>query len=358
MTQTNHKLNLLDFDLPQLKELIFSWREPAYRADQVWGWLYRKDVPAIEDMTNVSSTFRGFLDVHSFIGRLSVHTSETSLDGTRKFLFLLPDGPGIESVLIPERDHLTLCISTQAGCAQGCRFCLTGKSGLRRNLTAGEIVGQVMAVKRLLEPDQRLTNLVFMGMGEPLANYDQTLTAIRILNDPAGIGFAYRRLTLSTSGLVPQIDQLGQDTKINLAVSLNASDDATRSFLMPINRRYPLKELLAACNRYPLPLSRRITYEYILIKGVNDSPQAAHRLARLLKPATSKINLIPFNPHSGSDLAAPDWETVLTFQDILVKRHYTVIIRKSKGGDISAACGQLQGKIGALETQAGLSGVN
>ena len=255
----------------------------------------------------------------------------------------MQDGHLIESVLIPERDHLTLCISSQAGCAIGCRFCLTGKQGLKRDLSASEIIEQVILVKRSLEDPERLRNIVLMGMGEPLANYDEVMKALGNLIAEDGMNFSHRKVTLSTCGLVPEMKRMGRDITVNLAVSLNAADDETRSFLMPINRKYPLATLIRACREFPLPNRRMITFEYILINNVNDRNQDALRLSRLLSGMRAKINLIELNPSPNSDMAPPPMNRILHFQEILVKHHFTAIIRKSKGRDISAACGQLTG---------------
>ncbi len=296
-------------------------------------------------MTNLKKDLRQRLAAAFNIGRLKRRARETAADGTRKYLFELVDGECIESVLIPERDHFTLCLSTQVGCAQGCRFCLTASGGLGRNLTQGEILAQVRDIRRDLDQPGHLTNIVFMGMGEPLANYRNLIDAIGLLQDnKVGFGFSKRKITVSTAGLVPRLADLGRDTDVGLAVSLNATDNETRSRLMPINRRYPLEDLLAACRRYPLAPQRRITFEYILLAGINDSPADASRLAALLRPIRAKVNLIPFNEHSGSEFRCPDEDTILTFQKILVDRRYTAIIRRSKGRDISAACGQLRAR--------------
>jgi 23S rRNA (adenine2503-C2)-methyltransferase len=240
---------------------------------------------------------------------------------------------------------LTLCVSSQVGCAQNCRFCLTAKSRLRRNLTRGEILAQIRDIKHVLPAAEQLSNLVFMGMGEPLANLENLLGALEIVTDSnVGLGFAAKRVTVSTAGLVPQMLEFGRRSRASLAVSLNAADNATRSRLMPINAKYPLEALLDACRSYPLPPGRRITFEYILIKGINDSPEDARRLAKLLHPIRCKVNLIPFNPHEGSEFERPAEEAILAFQEILLRKHFTVIIRQSKGQDISAACGQLRAR--------------
>jgi 23S rRNA (adenine2503-C2)-methyltransferase len=279
------------------------------------------------------------------IGRLRLEQEQQAADGCRKFLFGLADGNLLESVLIPEEGHFTLCLSTQVGCAQGCRFCLTARRGLTRNLSAGEIVGQVLAVRRLLPPEgPALTNLVFMGMGEPLANFAALVKALGIIAAPWGLNFSSRRLTVSTVGLAPLIPRLGREVRANLTVSLNAADDDTRNRLMPVNRRYPLAEVLAACRSFPLPRHRRITFAYVLLQDLNDSPAQARQLARLLKGFRAKINLIPFNRHPQLPFAPPPPERILEFQEILRAAGYTVLIRESRGQEIGAACGQLSGE--------------
>ncbi|MBR9981130.1 MAG: 23S rRNA (adenine(2503)-C(2))-methyltransferase RlmN, partial [Desulfatitalea sp.] len=316
--------------------------ERVFRADQILKWLYLRLADDFGQMTDLSKNFRVLLTDHFTIARLTVDKVRTSADGTRKFLFRLADGETVESVLMPERNHDTLCVSSQVGCALGCRFCLTGQGGLVRHLTAAEIVGQVWEVRKQMPDPARLTNLVFMGMGEPLANYDALVQAITVLtNSDWGMKFASRRVTVSTAGLVPRIADLGRDTHVNLAVSLNEVDDAARSRLMPINRTHPLAQLLEACRHYPLPKGRKITFEYILFKDLNDSPDHARRLCRLLGPLKAKINLIPFNPHAGSPFERPSEASIQAFQNLLIEKHFTSMVRYSKGLDIMAACGQL-----------------
>jgi 23S rRNA (adenine2503-C2)-methyltransferase len=282
---------------------------------------------------------------HFVIKRLKVAKLEISKDGSQKYLFKLSDGKHIESVLIPERDHYTLCVSSQVGCAQGCLFCLTAAGGFERNLTRAEIVAQVRDIKKELGDSEQLRNIVFMGMGEPLANYNNLVSALdTITNNDYGLRFSTRRITVSTAGLVPRFSSLGRDTKVNLAISLNATDNHTRSRLMPINRKYPLENLLKACRQYPLPAGRRITFEYILINGINDTKDDARRLAKLLQPIRCKINLIPFNRHAGCDFERPPESVTQAFFKILFDKNYTVIIRRSKGQDIAAACGQLRAR--------------
>ncbi len=317
-----------------------------YRAVQILKWIYLRQADTFDIMTDVGKQIRKLLSRHFSIARLEKTRIETSQDGSKKYLFKLNDGKYVESVLIPEKDHYTLCISSQVGCAQGCRFCLTALGGLVRNLTRGEIIAQVRDVSKCLGGSKRLTNIVLMGMGEPLANYSNVVSAINTLTDSNyGLGFSSRRLTVSTAGLVPKLSDLGRDTTVNLAISLNATDNKTRSMLMPINRKYPLEKLLDACAGYPLLSRRRITFEYILIKGVNDSIKDAKRLVKLLRPIRAKINLIPFNEYEGSDFNRPEESAILNFKETLNKNNYTAIIRHSKGQDISAACGQLSANL-------------
>ena len=328
------------------KEQLGAWLEEngikPYRAGQIFKWVFSHQIDQFNSMTDLGQELREKLAAHFVISRLQADKIETSRDGSQKFLFRLDDGNRIETVLIPEKSHYTLCISSQVGCAMGCRFCLTARGGFVRNLTAGEIVSQVRDIKRHIG-EKPLSNIVFMGMGEPLANYANVVQAIRILTDrDFGLEFSTRRVTLSTAGLVPELLQLGKDVTVNLAVSLNATDNETRSRLMPINNKYPLENLLEACRLYPLAPRKRITFEYILIQGVNDASEDALRLTKLLRPIKAKINLIPFNEHPGSLFQRPVEKTILTFQDILVQHHYTAMVRISKGQDISAACGQLR----------------
>jgi 23S rRNA (adenine2503-C2)-methyltransferase len=341
------KKNILDLDRNELIGWLNGQRIEPYRADQILKWIYLRQTDRFERMTDIAKEIRSLFDDHFAISRLQIENIETSKDGSRKYLFKLKDEKYIESVLIPERDHYTLCISSQVGCAQNCEFCLTASGGFQRNLTKAEIVSQVRDVKNDLQDSTPLSNLVFMGMGEPLANYKNLVDAIEVITDSSlGLGFAGRRVTVSTAGLVSRLADLGRDTQVNLAVSLNATDNTTRSRLMPINRKFPIEKLLEACQDFPLRGGRRITFEYVLLKGVNDSVKNARRLADLLRPIKSKINLIPFNSHPGCRYQRPDEDTILRFQKILIDKNYTVMIRQSKGQDISAACGQLAGKFG------------
>ena len=344
MTETM-KNNILEFSVDQLRSWLAEREIAAYRADQIQKWVYLRQADNFDVMTDLSKNIRSSLSHQFIISRLENELVETSRDGSAKYLFKLKDGKRIESVLIPERDHYTLCVSSQVGCAQDCRFCLTAAGGFERNLTRGEIVAQVRDIKRDLGDQKRLTNIVFMGMGEPLANYKNLVSAIGILTDnDAGLRFASRRVTVSTAGLVSKIIALGHDTRVNLAVSLNATDNKTRNRLMPINRKYPLEELMEACRQYIPAPGRRITFEYILIKGINDSAGDAERLVKLLRSIRCKINLIPFNTHEGCDFERPAEAVIQAFYDILFDKNFTVIIRRSKGQDISAACGQLRAR--------------
>jgi 23S rRNA (adenine2503-C2)-methyltransferase len=335
--------DLKGFDSPEIEDWALERGFPAYRGRQIHSWLFRRLAGSFEDMSDLPKSFRSLLAREATMNHLALVDLLLSGDETRKYVFELTDGHRIESVLIPEREHRTLCISSQVGCAMGCSFCLTGKQGLKRNLSTAEIVDQVIQVRRSLESPERLTNVVLMGMGEPLANYKNVIKAVRILVSATGMNFSHRKITLSTSGLVPEIIRFGRDITINLAVSLNAANDETRSMLMPVNLRYPLEKLLDACRTFPLPNRRMITFEYILIDGINDRKRDALCLVKLLSGLRAKVNLIPLNPHEGSPFSPPPMEKILTFQKQLIDRHLTAIIRKSKGQDILAACGQLSG---------------
>ncbi len=344
-----HKTDLANLSLEQLTEFLVSLGLPKYRGIQVFAWLYRPHFSDFSQMTDLSKELRETLAARTVFDRPHLEEVERSEDGTVKFGFKLQDGNYIESVLIPEEERNTLCVSSQVGCAMGCGFCLTGVGGIKRNLTPGEIVGQVVRVRDwLLNPDTprtALNNLVFMGMGEPLANFDNLLVALEILLEQRGLDFSERRITISTCGLVPKIIELGQKTKVNLAVSLHSVDDAIRSKLMPINNKYPVAALLDACRNFPMPKRKRIMFEYILIRDLNDAEADAEMLARKLKGIPCKINLLPYNESAGLPFRRPADETVERFQQVLWNAGYTVMIRSSRGADISAACGQLAGKM-------------
>jgi 23S rRNA (adenine2503-C2)-methyltransferase len=337
--------NLRDLTRDEIEAFITTLGKEKYRAGQIMKWLYRYGVTSFDAMTTLSLQFRTGIAALARIGQPEVAGVQTSVDGTKKILFRLEDGLFVESVLIPGRNHWTICVSTQAGCRMGCRFCLTGQGGFRRNLLPSEITGQI-TVLRFSQPEGlQIKNVVMMGMGEPLANYENTMKAIRIMRADEGLGLSNRRITISTCGLPTMIERLGKDTCVNLAISLNAPDDERRSRLMPVNRKYPLETLLKACRDYPMPGRRMLTFEYILMAGVNDAPADAEKLARLLLGIRSKVNLIAFNEYPGSSFRAPSEATVQAFQRILMRHNYTAIIRASRGSDILAACGQLSGQV-------------
>jgi len=341
------KRNIKELVREDLENWLAERREPKYRADQIRRWLYRRGAAAFAEMSDLSAKLRQALEEEFTLSRLRLLRCDRSADGTVKFLFGLADGASIESVLIPEAKRLTLCISTQAGCGLGCAFCATALLGLKRNLRASEIVDQVLEASRTLEPGARITHLVLMGMGEPLANYQHTLNAVRIMTDADwGLAFSSRRVTLSTVGLVPQIKKLMDETRVNLAISLHATTDEIRSELMPINRKYPLAALIECCRGLPIPKRRRITFEYVMLRGVNHSSEDARRLAQLLRGIRSKINLIPFNPHHGSPFQRPTREEIEKFQNELAAYGHQVNVRTPRGDDIAAACGQLQAASG------------
>jgi 23S rRNA (adenine2503-C2)-methyltransferase len=338
---TVDKVDLKNYDLEELEGFIAGNGKERYRARQIFKWLYQKGAVSFEEMSNLSKEFRRELADSACISDLLPEVVEVSQDGTRKYLFRLGDGNTIESVLIPEEDRNTLCISSQVGCAMACEFCLTGSFKLVRNLSTAEIVNQVCAVKKEVE----VKNIVLMGMGEPLANLDQVIRALRIITCDDGLQFSTRRVTVSTSGLIPELDVLGRSVTVNLAVSLNATTDELRNRIMPVNRAYPLQDLLAACKRFPLPARRYITFEYVLIRDLNDSIDDARRLVRLVSGIPCKINLIAFNEHEGCTFRKPTQQAIDIFHKYLLDKHFTVITRASRGGDISAACGQLKGRL-------------
>jgi len=338
------KINIKSMGRDELQTDLVDRGLKKFRAGQILTWIYTQYARSFEEMTNIPKMERALLSSVFFIPTSNIVRTELSKDGTRKFLFALEDEHTIESVLIPDEDRQTLCISSQVGCRQACRFCLTGSKGYTRDLKSYEIVDQVLEISRILQQEgkRRITNIVLMGMGEPLANFDEVLKALQVIASDKGLGFATRRVTVSTNGLVPEIGKLGRSgVKVNLAISLNATTDEVRDRIMPVNRLYPIKELLAACRRYPLEPRRRITFEYVMLQGVNDSLEDARRLAGLLRGIKCKVNLIPFNPFPGSLFSRPDDTTVLGFQKILLGQHFITPVRESRGGDISAACGQL-----------------
>jgi 23S rRNA (adenine2503-C2)-methyltransferase len=346
IVQENKRVDLKGLDSLNTQEWVQDLGLESYRGRQIRQWLFKKLASSFEEMTDLPLSLRDLLAEKAAINHLERIRTQVSRDGTEKYLFRLADGLHIESVLIPERDHYTLCLSSQAGCAMGCAFCLTAKQGFKRNLSTAEIVDQVIQVKKAMPNPDLLRNIVFMGMGEPLNNYHRVLEAINNIISEDAMNFSHRKVTVSTCGLAPMIRRLGRETTVNLAVSLNAADDETRDLLMPINRRFGLHSLISACIDFPLPNRRMITFEYVLIKDINDRPQDALNLVKLLSGLRAKINLIPFNPIPGMDMSRPSPEKITVFQEILVDNRFTAIIRKSKGDDISAACGQLSGEEG------------
>ena len=342
MSQTANDLRNLS--LQGLAQLMKDLGEKPFRAKQLMGWLYRNHAQKLDDMTDLSKNLRAHLADRASLNWLSPEQTLLSQDGTRKFIYQLPDGQRIESVLIPEEDHHTLCVSTQAGCRMGCTFCRTGQLGLKRNLQPWEISGQILSAQSLLDDERPLTNLVFMGMGEPMDNLDNLLISLEHILSSQGMGFSQRRVTVSTVGLLDQLLHFAQNTPASLAVSLNAVDDDLRSRIMPVNQRHGLDDLKAVLLSYPLKPTRRITLEYVLLKGVNDSLQQAQELAWWCRGLRCKINLIAFNQHEDSPWQPPAYEQMLAFQEVLTSNNLTALIRRSRGQDIAAACGQLAGQ--------------
>jgi 23S rRNA (adenine2503-C2)-methyltransferase len=346
--------NLLDLDQSALKAYCERVGEKSFRATQLFRWIHHRGVGNFDDMTDLARSLRAKLAGVAEIRPLRAITDKTSADGTRKWLFDVGQGDAVETVYIPEDDRATLCISSQAGCAVGCRFCSTGHQGFSRNLTTGEIIAQLwqaehtMRAKLGLGANERaISNVVMMGMGEPLQNYAQLVPALRMMLDDHGYGLSRRRVTVSTSGVVPMIDRLREDCPVALAVSLHAPDDALRDQLVPINRKYPIDELLAACERYLDAAPRDfITMEYCMLDGVNDSPAQARQLVDLVKNRLPvKFNLIPFNPFPESGLKRSSNARVLAFGEVLLEAGLVTTIRKTRGDDIDAACGQLAGEV-------------
>jgi 23S rRNA (adenine2503-C2)-methyltransferase len=336
------RLNLADLELGAMERALAERGHERFRARQVFAWIYKKGATDLESMTNLARGLRASLAEEFAFTTPAIERRETSIDGTEKFLLRLDDGRHIESVFIPDTPAMTLCVSTQVGCAMACAFCLTGKMGLVRNLTAGEIAGQVRVLVRELGLAGTAFNIVLMGMGEPLHNYDETMRALRILCDKQGLGVPPRRITLSTVGLLPQLERMAREPIMpNLAISLHAPTDVQRGELVPINRKYGVAEIIAACRRFPLKKRGRITFEYVLLAGVNDRPEDARRLAKLLGGLQAKVNLIPLNAAAGIPFDRPSDEAVDAFGRILADSGVTVSVRKSRGRDIRAACGQL-----------------
>lgn len=340
------KIEIKNLIPSMLEEIVLKMGLPRYRTDQLVNWIYAKWVADWDVMTNLSKELRAQL-AQTFLHQILIPQEIlVSRDGTRKFLFRLKDGFTIESVLIPDKDRRTLCISSQVGCALKCAFCYTGAIGFKRNLETWEIIEQVLAVKRALPLEEHPTNIVFMGMGEPLLNYENVIRAVEILNLDSGLKFSHRRMTISTAGIITAIEKLARDqAPVSLALSLNAPDDKIRSVIMPINKTYPLDEVLKTLEKFPLSNRKRITFEYVMLKDVNDTPLHARQLANKIKRFPCKVNLIPFNPFPGTSFSASPPAAVEGFQKILREKHISAFIRKSRGADILAACGQLAGKV-------------
>lgn len=343
------KQDLKNLTADKLIGYVEELGQPGFRGKQIMGWLYRPGITGFDQMTDLAKVFRKVLNEHAYISSFPDPILEKASDGCVKFGFTLEDGHIIEAVLIPEPDRNTLCISSQVGCAMACTFCLTGTMGFTRNLTPSEIINQICGVRdyllqqpadELIGPD-RVTNIVFMGMGEPLNNFENVLDSLSIMTEQKGLDLATRKITVSTCGIVPQMRDLGLASQVNLAISLHSVKNTVRDQLMPINKRYPVEELLAACRTYPMPKRKRIMFEYTLLKGINDSDKDARLLARMLHDIPCKINLLAYNECPALPFQSPDKTRMLAFQKILIRAHYTVFIRSSRGSDISAACGQL-----------------
>lgn len=349
-------VDLRTLDLAETEAFARELGLPRFRGEQIWRWVHAAGVRSFDEMTNLPRALRAELAERATLGTLAVDEVQTSHDGTRKLRLRTRDGKAIETVLIPDGDKLTQCISSQVGCALDCQFCATAKLGLARHLDPGEIVDQVYRGRALLaevEPERRVTNLVYMGMGEPLHNYDNVVKSLRILTHELGANLSQRRITVSTVGLVPGIEKLGQESvRPNLAVSLNASSDEVRDRIMPVNRKFNIQRLLDAIRAYPLEQRRRVTFEYVLLAGVNDSMEDAARLARLLRGIPCKVNLIPWNPHPEAPYQRPTPEAIDAFQNEVKRLGLPAYLRTPRGDDIDAACGQLANRVNGQPLQA------
>ena len=343
-------VNLLEFEKHGFAQFCAEMGEKPFRARQLMRWIHQSGVDNFDAMTDISKSLREQLRIAAEVRAPGVVRDTTAADGTRKWLLDVGTGNAIETVFIPERSRGTLCISSQAGCALECSFCSTGRQGFNRNLTVAEIIGQLWLANRDLgrgiTTERPISNVVMMGMGEPLANFDNVVAALQLMLDDDAYGLSRRRVTLSTSGLVPAIDRLRDTCPVALAVSLHAPNDALRDQLVPINKKYPLKELLAACVRYIEKAPRDfVTFEYVMLAGINDSIEHARQLAMRVQSVPCKINLIPFNPFPNSGYQRPDAATIAHFRDVLMHAELTVMERKTRGDDIDAACGQLAGRV-------------
>ena len=345
------KVNLLGLDREGLAGFFASLGEKPFRASQVMKWIHQQDIADFQQMSNISKSLRDQLDVLAEVKAPEVVLDELSDDGTRKWVLKLDDGNQVETVYIPESDRGTLCVSSQVGCALDCSFCSTGRRGFNRNLSTAEIIAQVWLATRLVDeekkPGRKVTNVVLMGMGEPLLNFDNVVTAVHIMMDDFAYGLSKRRVTVSTAGVVPAMDKLGDVLDSRLAVSLHATNNELRDQLVPLNKKYPLEELIPACRRFieKQNTRTRITFEYVMLEGVNDTDQHARELIKLLKGIPIMMNLIPFNPFKGSGYKTSSMKQVERFSQILIKSGMTTVIRRTRGDDIDAACGQLVGKV-------------
>lgn len=343
--------NLLGLDRKGLENWFAERGEKPFRARQIMPWIYQRGVADFAEMTDLAKSLRARLEQEAVVSTPELITEETSADGTRKWVLRLEAGNAVETVFIPEAERGTLCISSQVGCAMDCQFCATATQGFSRNLSAAEIIAQVWYAQKALGAIPRegrvISNIVFMGMGEPMANFDNVVTAIRILLDDLGYGLSKRRVTVSTSGLVPFMDRLRAEVDTALAVSLHAATDTLRNEIVPINRKYPLADLMAACRRYTADRERQmhIVYEYVMLDGVNDSPEDARALARMLSGMPAKVNLIPFNPFPGTRYTRSSEQAVAAFAKIMRDKRIITTVRKTRGDDIAAACGQLVGEV-------------
>ncbi len=345
------KINLLDFTSEKLKAFFLERGEKPFRATQIIKWIHQHSVDNFADMSNVSKTLRAELEEIAEIKPLEIAIDDVSKDGTRKWLLRLDDGNCIETVFIPEDDRGTLCISSQVGCALDCTFCSTARQGFNRNLTVAEIIGQLWLAKKILQPDPAsdrvISNVVMMGMGEPLLNFKNVIDAMKLMLDDNAYGLSKRRVTLSTSGVVPALDRLRDEVEVSLAISLHAPNNELRDKLVPVNKKYPIEQLLESCKRFMegKAARERITLEYVMLDGVNDLDEHAHQLVKILNDVPAKVNLIPFNPFPETRYKRSSNNRIHRFRDILVDAGLTVITRKTRGEDIDAACGQLAGQV-------------
>ncbi|WP_373747194.1 23S rRNA (adenine(2503)-C(2))-methyltransferase RlmN [Neisseria dentiae] len=344
------KTNLLNFDLNGLTEHFAQMGEKPFRAKQVMRWIHQAGAAGFDEMTDLAKSLRAKLQDQAEVAVPALMAAQESSDGTRKWLLDVGTGNGVETVFIPEADRGTLCISSQVGCALECTFCSTGRQGFNRNLSAAEIIGQLWWANKAMgvtpKNERVISNVVMMGMGEPLANFDNVVTALGIMLDDHGYGLSRRRVTVSTSGMVPQMDRLRDVMPVALAVSLHASNDAVRNEIVPLNKKYPLGELMAACRRYLEKAPRDfVTFEYVMLDGINDKAQHARELIELVRDVPCKFNLIPFNPFPNSGYERSSNENIRVFRDILQQAGFVVTVRKTRGDDIDAACGQLAGQV-------------